>query len=69
VHGNHHISCTVDALVVKLLTREVEVTKVERIHGLHEILFNTSTCGNINIDHLVLAEIADVFAHTTRRHV
>lgn len=47
----------------------MEVTDVELTHALHEILLDTATSGHENVDHLVLAEVADVLAHTAGSHV
>ena len=47
----------------------MEVTYVELPHALHEVLLDTTTGCYETIDHLVLAEEADVLTHTAGSHV
>jgi hypothetical protein len=47
----------------------MEVSKEERIHALHEVFFDTSASCHDSVNHLVLAKISDVLAHTARGHV
>ena len=47
----------------------MEVTYVELPHALHEVLLDSTTSCYVAIDHLVLAEEADILTHTAGSHV
>jgi hypothetical protein len=63
------ITDSIEASAAEILTVKVEVTDESWLHALHDVFFNTTACSHNRLNHLVLAEILNVLAHATRRHV
>jgi len=66
---NEQIADSVDALVAQLGAGELEVALDSRRQTLDEVLFHAAGRRHQAVDHLVLAQVADVFAHAARHHV
>lgn len=67
--GDNEVADTVEAAITKSFTVKVEITDITRSHTLHNVFFNSTTGCHNAIDHLVLAKIPNVLAHSTANHI
>ena len=66
---HNQIANTVQALLSQVPPFERKVTNIAICHALHDVFFNSACCRHDTIDHLVLAQIANVLSHATTGHI
>lgn len=62
---HNQITNSIKALEPQVLSLKIEISHIMMTLALHNILFNTSSCSDNAINHLMLAKVPDIFSHAT----